>query len=156
MIWLTRTAVDPDRSNPTRNRWERPLDTIRSFEAAIDGSYARRSYRMNGALGWLSGYRYMLSLLTFCQILRMLSTVIAVEAATIKVRVDKTNPYSWNSKPGKDRYFQPFSWLLVPLAHMKGQLQAESSLPQRIARWGRIMPADLSCCGLLHEITGEG
>lgn len=30
---------DPDRSNPTRNRWERPLDTIRSFEAAIDGGY---------------------------------------------------------------------------------------------------------------------
>ncbi|KAH6895203.1 hypothetical protein B0T10DRAFT_210281 [Thelonectria olida] len=34
---------DPDRSNPTRNRWERPLDTIRSFEAAIDGGYARKS-----------------------------------------------------------------------------------------------------------------
>ncbi|KID81845.1 hypothetical protein MGU_10823 [Metarhizium guizhouense ARSEF 977] len=31
--------ADPDRSNPTRNRWERPLDTIRSFEAAIDGGY---------------------------------------------------------------------------------------------------------------------
>ncbi|KAJ5622754.1 hypothetical protein N7490_011359 [Penicillium lividum] len=27
---------DPDRCNPTRNRMERPLDTIRSFEAAID------------------------------------------------------------------------------------------------------------------------
>lgn len=34
---------DPDRSNPTRSRWERPLDTIRSFEAAIDGGY-RKSY----------------------------------------------------------------------------------------------------------------
>lgn len=34
--------VDPDRSNPTRNRWERPLDTIRSFEAAIDGGYSNR------------------------------------------------------------------------------------------------------------------
>ncbi|CAJ2500974.1 Uu.00g038270.m01.CDS01 [Anthostomella pinea] len=34
---------DPDRSNPTRNRWERPLDTIRSFEAAIDGGYNRNS-----------------------------------------------------------------------------------------------------------------
>lgn len=31
--------ADPDRSNPTRSRWERPLDTIRSFEAAIDGGY---------------------------------------------------------------------------------------------------------------------
>ena len=39
-------SVDPDRSNPTRPRLERPLDTIRSFEAAIDGSYNRRqSYR---------------------------------------------------------------------------------------------------------------
>lgn len=34
--------VDADRSNPTRPRLERPLDTIRSFEAAIDGSYNRR------------------------------------------------------------------------------------------------------------------
>jgi len=30
--------ADPDQSNPTRSRWERPLDTIRSFEAAIDES----------------------------------------------------------------------------------------------------------------------
>ncbi|PBP22700.1 hypothetical protein BUE80_DR006596 [Diplocarpon rosae] len=36
--------ADPDRSNPTRNRWERPLDTIRAFEAAIDGNYSRKSY----------------------------------------------------------------------------------------------------------------
>ncbi|GAW20690.1 hypothetical protein ANO14919_101990 [Xylariales sp. No.14919] len=35
--------TDPDRSNPTRSRWERPLDTIRSFEAAIDGGYNRQS-----------------------------------------------------------------------------------------------------------------
>ncbi|MCJ1311146.1 hypothetical protein MMC25_004816 [Agyrium rufum] len=34
--------TDPDLSNPTRHRFERPLDTIRSFEAAIDGSYNRR------------------------------------------------------------------------------------------------------------------
>lgn len=34
--------ADPDRSNPTRSRWERPLDTIRSFEAAIDGGYSNR------------------------------------------------------------------------------------------------------------------
>ena len=30
-------------TNPTRSRWERPLDTIRSFEAAIDGGYSRKS-----------------------------------------------------------------------------------------------------------------
>lgn len=36
--------ADPDRSNPTRNRWERPLDTIRAFEAAIDGNYSRNSF----------------------------------------------------------------------------------------------------------------
>ncbi|ESZ98901.1 hypothetical protein SBOR_0759 [Sclerotinia borealis F-4128] len=34
--------ADPDRSNPTRSRWERPLDTIRAFEAAIDGNYSSR------------------------------------------------------------------------------------------------------------------
>lgn len=32
---LTR-AADPDLSNPTRHRLERPLDTIRSFEANIE------------------------------------------------------------------------------------------------------------------------
>lgn len=36
--------ADPDLSNPTRSRWERPLDTIRAFEAAIDGNYKRQSY----------------------------------------------------------------------------------------------------------------
>ncbi|KAF2096465.1 hypothetical protein NA57DRAFT_78068 [Rhizodiscina lignyota] len=35
--------AEPDLSNPTRPRWERPLDTIRSFEAAIDGEYKRRN-----------------------------------------------------------------------------------------------------------------
>lgn len=34
---------EPDRSNPTRNRWERPLDTIRGFQESIDRGY-RRSY----------------------------------------------------------------------------------------------------------------
>ncbi|KAJ5520505.1 hypothetical protein N7463_000958 [Penicillium fimorum] len=38
--------TDPDLSNPTRSRLERPLDTIRSFEAAIYGTYSnnRASY----------------------------------------------------------------------------------------------------------------
>lgn len=40
--------ADPDRSNPTRSRWERPLDTIRSFEAAIDGGYDRKSVLIRG------------------------------------------------------------------------------------------------------------
>ncbi|CAK4031973.1 Hypothetical predicted protein [Lecanosticta acicola] len=35
--------TDPDLSNPTRPRMERPLDTIRSFEKAIDNGYKRRS-----------------------------------------------------------------------------------------------------------------
>ncbi|KAK7988415.1 Saccharopine dehydrogenase [Apiospora arundinis] len=34
--------AEPDRSNPSRSKWERPLDTIRSFEAAIDGGYNNR------------------------------------------------------------------------------------------------------------------
>ncbi|EKG22394.1 hypothetical protein MPH_00255 [Macrophomina phaseolina MS6] len=34
---------EPDLSNPTRSRWERPLDTIRKFEAQIDGEYRRRT-----------------------------------------------------------------------------------------------------------------
>lgn len=37
---------EPDISNPTRSKWERPLDTIRSFEAAIDNEYRRRAQTM--------------------------------------------------------------------------------------------------------------
>ncbi|TQV95914.1 hypothetical protein V2A60_001079 [Cordyceps javanica] len=45
--------ADPDRSNPTRSRWERPLDTIRSFEAAINGGYQRRaSVQRDEAANW--------------------------------------------------------------------------------------------------------
>lgn len=40
---LTSTEADPDRSNPTRNRLERPLDTIRSFNAAAEGTSSRRT-----------------------------------------------------------------------------------------------------------------
>lgn len=47
--------ADPDLSNPTRNRWERPLDTIRSFEAAIEGDYARRSMYRTGKIALLRG-----------------------------------------------------------------------------------------------------
>ncbi|OQE84088.1 hypothetical protein PENNAL_c0029G08131 [Penicillium nalgiovense] len=38
------TIADPDLSNPTRSRLERPLDTIRSFDAAIDAH--RKQQRM--------------------------------------------------------------------------------------------------------------
>lgn len=34
--------ADPDRSNPTRSRFERPLDTIRNFEAAIEANRRQR------------------------------------------------------------------------------------------------------------------
>jgi len=49
---------EPDISNPTRPRWERPLDTIRSFEAAIDGEYKRRStmVRTESAPDFGNGY----------------------------------------------------------------------------------------------------
>ncbi|RPB19847.1 hypothetical protein L211DRAFT_842261 [Terfezia boudieri ATCC MYA-4762] len=35
--------VEPDLSNPTRSRWERPLETIRSFEAQINKDMRRQS-----------------------------------------------------------------------------------------------------------------
>lgn len=38
------TTVEPDLTNPTRHRWERPLDTIRGFEAAIYKDEYRGSY----------------------------------------------------------------------------------------------------------------
>ncbi|KAF8245962.1 hypothetical protein K440DRAFT_381131 [Wilcoxina mikolae CBS 423.85] len=41
-VW-GREIKEPDLTNPTRNRWERPLDTIRSFQESIDRGY-RRSY----------------------------------------------------------------------------------------------------------------
>lgn len=40
---------DPDHSNPTRPRLERPLDTIRSFEIAIDGTYASNNANANAS-----------------------------------------------------------------------------------------------------------
>ncbi|CAK7219765.1 hypothetical protein SCUCBS95973_003929 [Sporothrix curviconia] len=43
MAMVEAEPSEPDKSNPTRYRWERPLDTIRSFEAAIDGGYTRKS-----------------------------------------------------------------------------------------------------------------
>lgn len=45
-------SADPDWSNPTRPRFERPLDTIRSFEAAIYGTYTSQrpvSYARTGS-----------------------------------------------------------------------------------------------------------
>ncbi|KAK0383247.1 hypothetical protein NLU13_9160 [Sarocladium strictum] len=52
---LGNPIADPDKSNPTRSRWERPLDTIRSFEAAIDGGYSRKSLHRSeseSVVGW--------------------------------------------------------------------------------------------------------
>ncbi|KAF2674662.1 hypothetical protein BT63DRAFT_16720 [Microthyrium microscopicum] len=44
---------DPDKSNPTRWRMERPLDTIKSFEMSIERAHASRqsSYYPNGPNG---------------------------------------------------------------------------------------------------------
>jgi hypothetical protein len=50
--------TDPDLSNPTRRRTERPLETIRSFEAAIDNS-APEGYDSNSRRSssyWGGGY----------------------------------------------------------------------------------------------------
>lgn len=41
-------AADPDRSNPTRPRLERPLATIMSFHAAVEGVYGERTYSKSG------------------------------------------------------------------------------------------------------------
>ncbi|CAG7995169.1 unnamed protein product [Penicillium salamii] len=40
-----KTIADPDLSNPTRSRFERPLDTIRSFDAAIDAHHKQQRMR---------------------------------------------------------------------------------------------------------------
>ncbi|KAJ6114592.1 hypothetical protein N7486_000370 [Penicillium sp. IBT 16267x] len=53
LLTLAFFIADPDWSNPTRPRFERPLDTIRSFEAAINGTYGtsrRDSYARTGSL----------------------------------------------------------------------------------------------------------
>ncbi|OAP63605.1 hypothetical protein AYL99_02832 [Fonsecaea erecta] len=47
--------TDPDRSNPTRHRLERPLDTIRAFNAAAEGTTSRRASmnsRPVSQVGW--------------------------------------------------------------------------------------------------------
>ena len=57
------STVDPDLSNPTRPRLERPLDTIRSFEKAIDNGYKRRSSYLRSGMyqRMLAGYLYLLT-----------------------------------------------------------------------------------------------
>lgn len=42
-LTLNSNPADPDLSNPTRPRLERPLDTIRSFEAAVHETYNNRN-----------------------------------------------------------------------------------------------------------------
>ncbi|WPK25648.1 hypothetical protein PUMCH_002972 [Australozyma saopauloensis] len=42
----------PDTLNPTRNRNERPLDTIRGFEYAISGDLSYQSQLESQQLGW--------------------------------------------------------------------------------------------------------
>lgn len=60
-------TADPDRSNPTRPRMERPLDTIRSFEAAIDGSYSRRaSFRAGRTHTYTEKFRWENANGNFC------------------------------------------------------------------------------------------
>lgn len=44
--------VHTDMSNPTRNRNERPLDTIRAFEYAITGDLTYRDQLESNRLGW--------------------------------------------------------------------------------------------------------
>lgn len=39
-----RQIAEPDLANPTRSRWERPLDTVRAFQESIDRGYKRQSY----------------------------------------------------------------------------------------------------------------
>ena len=41
-------SADPDRANPTRPRMERPLDTIRSFNAAAEGTSRSRASSYHG------------------------------------------------------------------------------------------------------------
>jgi hypothetical protein len=67
--------ADPDLSNPTRPRMERPLDTIRSFEKAIDNGYKRRSSMMRGGtLLLVTLYLFSNNLTTFHRIVRPEST----------------------------------------------------------------------------------
>ncbi|KAK9471311.1 uncharacterized protein V1510DRAFT_215056 [Dipodascopsis tothii] len=44
--------VNPDLSNPTRSRDERPLDTIRGFEYSANGDKAYRDYIFRERLPW--------------------------------------------------------------------------------------------------------
>lgn len=53
-IW----PADPDRSNPTRPRFERPLDTIRSFEAAMNGAYDKRPFSSAGTWTLLTALKF--------------------------------------------------------------------------------------------------
>lgn len=86
--------ADPDRSNPTRSRWERPLDTIRSFEAAIDGNYSRKSY-MRSELDGPSSYN------------RRSSYFGGTQVST----ADERPRYPQNSYYGRSQSYRPDSYV---------------------------------------------
>ncbi|KAH3668489.1 hypothetical protein OGAPHI_002243 [Ogataea philodendri] len=46
------TIVNPDISNPSRSRDERPMDTIRSFEYAVTGDLTYKQQLETPTLGW--------------------------------------------------------------------------------------------------------
>lgn len=77
-------TADPDLSNPTRSRMERPLDTIRSFEAAVEGTYNSRKTVPSrpGMSLFEDGGR---SLLIVAQYLRRHTMEPAGEAAILEV-----------------------------------------------------------------------
>ncbi len=77
-------TADPDLSNPTRNRMERPLDTIRSFEAAVEGTYNFRKSTPSRPGMSLSRDRGK-SMLNVAQHLRRSTTEPAGEAAILEV-----------------------------------------------------------------------
>ncbi|KAJ5306519.1 hypothetical protein N7508_005534 [Penicillium antarcticum] len=75
--------TDPDLSNPTRPRFERPLDTIRSFEAAIYGS-SRAAYARTEDAGSQMGD---------------FSRRTSYYGGQTNHRLDQQNPYNSQSRP---------------------------------------------------------
>ncbi|KAJ5766529.1 uncharacterized protein N7511_004145 [Penicillium nucicola] len=75
--------TDPDLSNPTRPRFERPLDTIRSFEAAIYGS-SRAAYARTEDAGSQMGD---------------FSRRTSYHGGQNNHRYDQQNPYGSQSRP---------------------------------------------------------
>ncbi|KAF1969018.1 hypothetical protein BU23DRAFT_582948 [Bimuria novae-zelandiae CBS 107.79] len=118
--------AEPDLSNPTRPRWERPLDTIRSFEAAIDNEYRRRAHTMrDSSTEVMSGYN------------SRRSSYYGGGGHPDQGRFSQASGYYGNRQSGRDSYYDMGSGVGGPVGGMGGPPRTRYNRMQSDPGWNR-------------------